>query len=113
MTDRANDLANRLEATADAIASAVEGLNDEQWRSVATADGRQVNVLVDHVAVSQKAVFGLAELILSDGEMPTLTVDAINHSNEAHMATSANVGKAETLAKLRKNTYDTAAVIRT
>ena len=113
MSDRVNDLANRLEATADAITSTVEGLNDEQWRSVATADGRQINVLVDHIAVSHPSVLGLAEMILNGQELPGLTADAINHSNADHMVANAGVGKSETLAKLRKNTKEAAAKIRT
>ncbi|HZO55606.1 MAG TPA: hypothetical protein VFB63_23050, partial [Bryobacteraceae bacterium] len=50
MSKRAEILAERIEQGASALAEFVEGLSEEQWRTVVRPDGRRVGVLVHHVA---------------------------------------------------------------
>ena len=112
MSDRAADLAQRLESTADSIIAAVEDLDESKWTSVAPADGRPINVIVHHVALSQQAVFMLAEMILADQPLPPITMADIHATNDQHAAENGSVNKEEALAALRANTGAAAVRIK-
>jgi hypothetical protein len=109
---RAADLADRLVATADSIIAAVEDLDENAWTAVAPADGRPVNVIVHHVALSQQAVFSLVELILADQPLPPISMDVIHATNDAHAAENMGVSKEVALVGLRANTDEAADKIR-
>ncbi len=112
MSTRATDLADRLEATADAIIAAVEDLDSASWTAVAPADGRPINVIVHHVALSQQAVFTLVEMILAGQPLPPITMNDIHATNDQHAAEHAGASKEESLVALRVNTDVAADRIR-
>ena len=50
MSTRAQALAQRIEQGAQALAAYAQGLSEAQWRTPVPPDGRQVGVIIHHVA---------------------------------------------------------------
>ena len=50
MGTRSEALAKRVEQGAESLAQFAETLSDAQWRSTVAPDGRQVGVIIHHVA---------------------------------------------------------------
>ena len=50
MSTRSEALAKRVEQGAAALVEFAQGLSDAQWRLPCAPDGRQVNVIIHHVA---------------------------------------------------------------
>jgi hypothetical protein len=112
MSERANDLASRLESVTEEMIATVEGMSDQQWMATCPADGRQVNVIVDHVSSTIDAVMPLAGMIQGDQPLPDLTMDMVHAGNAHHAQSAASIGKDECIAKFRTATANAAATIR-
>jgi hypothetical protein len=112
MSERAQTLAHQLEQANNALIATIEGLSDAQWHAKTPDDGRSVGVVAHHVAVSHKAVAGLAGAIAHGQAVPPITMEMIHEGNAKHAAQHANVTKAETLALLRQNGAAAVSAVR-
>src|SRR5689334_21331064 len=77
MSRRAAQLAQRIEQGAAALAEYAEALSDAQWRTVVPSDGRQVGVIIHHVASVYPIEVHLATEIASGKPITGLTWNAV------------------------------------
>lgn len=112
MAGRAEAYANQIEALSAEVASFVESVDDAGWTAVVPADGRPLNVLIDHISVSGPLVYSLVEMVMSGQPLPPLTQDDIHGGNAQHASERASVTKADVLEGLRSNLQTVAAKTR-
>jgi|SRR6185369_2155206 len=113
MSRRADELAQRIESGAQALATFSEGLSDAEWRTPVPHDGRTVGVMVHHVANMYGIEIDLARKIAAGEGVRGVTWDAVAGLNAQHATDQANVGKQETLDLLRRNAKTAADAVRT
>lgn len=101
MSHTGTELAAQLRAITEDFVSTVKDLPEATWQKVAPTDGRQINVITDHMGL----VFGngahFIECILTDQPLPPLTMDMINAGNDQMAVDHANIGKDEAIGKLK------------
>jgi hypothetical protein len=112
MNTRSEALARRVEQGAEALAEFAQGLSDAQWRSVVAPDGRQVNVIIHHVASMYPIEIDLASVLASGKPIEGVTWDVVADINRKHASEHGGVGKDETIALLRQNSRAAAAAVR-
>jgi hypothetical protein len=112
MSGRAEALADRLEQGAQALAVFAEGLSDAEWRMSVPRDGRTVGVMVHHVASVYPLEIQLAQKVAGGNAITGVTWDGVAHMNAEHAQKHGTVGKAETLALLRRNSKAAADAVR-
>jgi len=112
MSNRANSLAKRIEAGAEALASFVENLSDSEWETVVPNDKRTVGILVHHVASVYPIEIELAQALASGKPIAGVTWDAINQMNAQHAQEHSSVNRSETVKMLRKNSKIAADAVR-
>jgi hypothetical protein len=111
MSKRTEALASRLEQGARELMAFAEKLSEAEWQTVCPNEGRTVGVLVHHVADVYPGEMQVARM-LAAGTPLGLTWDGANELNAKHAKDHAYVGKAETLALLRKNSAAAAEDLR-
>jgi Protein of unknown function (DUF664) len=111
-SQRANNLAIRLEQGASALASTAAGLSDVDWGTKLPHDGRTLGVIVHHVASMYPLEMELAQSIAAGKAIEGVTSRVIDAINAKHAAEFAAVTKTEALELLRKNSAAAAAAIR-
>ena len=111
MGKRAEELAGRVEAGAELLATYAEGLSDTEWNA-RVRDGRTVGVIVHHVANMYPIEIDVARSIAGGKAVEGVTWEAVAEINAKHAAEQAKVGKAEALELLRKNSREAAAAVR-
>jgi hypothetical protein len=112
MGARGETLAKKFEAKAQEATTAVERLSDADWKKVTTAEKWPVGVVAHHIAMSHAGISGLIKTV-ADGKLGSpVAMDLIHGANAKHAQEFANCTRAETLALLRKNAADAAAVLR-
>ena len=112
MSKRAESLALRIEQGAQALAAYAQGLADDQWRAVVPPDGRQVGVIVHHVASVYPIEIDLAKQVASGKNIEGLTWAFVAELNSKHAQANAATGKQETIELLRKNSRAAAEAVR-
>src|SRR6476619_3281217 len=70
MGTRSEALARRVEQGAEALAQFAQTLTDAQWRSTVAPDGRQVGVIIHHVANMYPIEIDLASVLASARTRP-------------------------------------------
>ncbi len=112
MPTRAEILAERIEKGASLLADYAGMLTEEQWRQpISATDRRTVGVIVHHVAFVYPIEVDAARTIAA-GKPVDVTWDAIAQMNAGHSKDHKDVGKAEALAFLKKNSSEAAAAVR-
>ena len=109
---RADQLADRLEQGARALATFAESLTDAQWKTRCMPDGRTVGVIVHHVAFVYQIEIQIAQTIASGNPITGLTMDDVHALNAKHAIDMAGVTKEEAIAALRANSAAAADAIR-
>ena len=109
---RAEALALRLEAGAQALADLATSLSDSEWQTRLPGDGRTVGVVVHHVASVYPVEIQLAQVLAAGNAVTGVTWDAIHAMNADHAKAHAAVTRAEALELLAKNSAAAAAAIR-
>ena len=112
MSERAADLAAKLESANAAVIAAFESCSDEQLGKTCESEGWPVTVAAHHVAMSHASIAGLAQLIANGQQVPPITMDMINAGNAQHAKEFANVSREETLALLRKEGQAAVELVR-
>ena len=109
---RADQLADRLEQGARALATFAASLTDAQWKTRCMPDGRTVGVIVHHVAFVYPIEIQIAQTIASGNPITGLTMDDVHALNAKHAVDMAAVTKEEAIAALRTNSAAAADAIR-
>ena len=112
MSQRADNLAERILSGANALADCVEGLDDNQWTMPVVGDGRPIGVVVHHVASVYPIEVDLAEGLGGGNPIEGVTWAAIHEMNAQHASANAAVSKAEALELLRSNSAVAASRVR-
>ena len=110
--ERANALADRLEAGARALAALATTLTEAEWQTRLPRDGRKIGVVVHHVASVYPVEIQLALTVAGGKPVTGVTVDDINEMNAGHAKENDGVTKEATLDLLRRNSAAAAAAIR-
>jgi len=100
VTQRSDQYVKQLDAIFGEFLALADQVNDAHWTTVATDDGRQINVMLDHVANAQANLSGLVRLIAANQDLPTVNMDVIEAGNRQHMAEAGSIDRATVLAKL-------------
>ena len=111
-SQRAHDLASRLEQGASALASFAAGLTPHDWAIKLPHDGRSIGVVVHHVANIYPLEIQLAQAIAAGTPIEGVTWAEVDRINAAHAAEFAGVSKEAALDLLRRNSAAAAAAIR-
>jgi hypothetical protein len=109
---RAEALAVRLEQGARALADLAGTLTDAQWHVRIPKDGREVGVIVHHVASMYPIEISVAQTVAAGTPVVGLTMDDVHAINAAHAKEHQGVTKAEALELLRVNSAAAAGAIR-
>ena len=112
MSTRAARLAQRIEQGAQALAAFAEGLTDAQWHSVVPPDGREVGVIIHHVASVYPIEIHLATQIALGNPIEGVTWGVVAEMNAKHSHEYAAVGKQDTIELLRRNSHSAAEAVR-
>jgi len=112
MGARAETLAKQFETKAAEMSTAIEQLNDGDWKKVTSAEKWSVGVTAHHVARGHEAIAGLVKTVASAQSVPNLTMAMIDDMNAKHAQEHANCTKAETLALHQKGAAAAAAMVR-
>lgn len=102
MSIRAEKLAERVRAGAQALTSFAESCTDAEWNTKVDNEGRTVGTLVHHVASAYEAEVGGINILIK-GEGLSVPWDAVHEGNAEHAENNVNPSKEETLALLKQN----------
>lgn len=112
-SQRAQDLADRIEEGAAGLAAFAEQLTAEEWMIPTSArDRRPVGVVVHHVAAVYPIEIELARAIASGKAVTDVTWEVVGQLNAAHARENAGATKVETLDLLRRNGHMAAEAVR-
>jgi hypothetical protein len=112
MSTRSEQLAQRIEQGAETLATYAEGLSDAQWRASVPHDGRQVGVIVHHVASVYPIEIHLARELAAGKAVVGVTWGVVAEMNAKHAQDHAGVGRQETVDLLRANSRVAAEAVR-
>jgi hypothetical protein len=112
MSTRAALLAQRIEQGAQALAAFAQGLSDAQWHAVVPPDGRQVGVIIHHVASVYPIEIHLASVLASGKPVTGVTWGVVAEMNAKHAQDNAANGKPETIDLLLRNSHAAAEAVR-
>ena len=114
MSQRAEQLAKRIEQGASELAKFAETLSDSDWtKPVLPRDGRTVGVIVHHVASMYPIEVDVARAMTKGEPITDVTWEVVAGINSAHAKEKASVTKAEAIKLLRDNARQAAEAIRT
>ena len=112
MSKRADALAQRIEEGAQTLAAFAQALTEAQWRTPVPPDGRQIGVIIHHVASVYPIEIHLATEVASGRPVTEVTWNAVAEMNAKHAREHATVGKQETVDLLRRNSRTAADAVR-
>jgi hypothetical protein len=108
---RTNDLADRLEQGARALAAFASGLTDAEWQTP-VQDGRKTGVVVHHVASVYPLEIKLAQTIAAGKPIRGVTMDDVHAMNAGHAKEFDGITRDAALDLLWRNSMQAAAAIR-
>jgi hypothetical protein len=112
MSQRSDALADILEDGARELARFASELTEAQWMARLPKDGRQVGVVVHHVASVYPLEIQLAQTLAAGTPVTGVTMDNVHEMNAVHAREHAAVTKGTALDLLRRNSAAAAAAIR-
>jgi hypothetical protein len=112
ISQRAQDLADRLEQGARALAAFASDLTDAEWQTRLPRDGRTVGVVVHHVASVYPLEIQLAQTLAGGTPVTGVTWDVVHAMNAGHAREHGAVTKDAAVDLLRRNSSAAAAAIR-
>lgn len=112
MSQRANDLADRVQSFSDEVTTYVEQLSDNDWTKPCDAEQWTVGVTAHHIGAGHLAIFNMAGMITKGEALPPLDMDQINAMSNEQAKMNADCTKAEALEQLRTNSAKMVAFIR-
>lgn len=112
MSDRANQLADRIDRGAALLAVFARELTDEQWNTKVLPDSRTVGVLVHHVANLYPIEMDVIDAAVAGKAIVDVTWGVVADINRDHARAHANVTKAEALEFLERASRDASRRVR-
>ena len=112
MSQRATELAGRLEKAVADFAAAVDGCSESQWAATCNAEGWSVAQTAQHVSGQFPLEMEFIKAAAEGTAMPSYTWDDINGKNDTRAAKNTAATKAGVVKELRESAASTAAYIR-
>src|SRR3954470_24027843 len=112
MSQRSQQLADRLEQGANALVALAETLTDAQWKTKLPHDGRSVGTGVHHVATVYPIEVSLAQKVAKGEAIAGLVGKDIDDMNAGHAKENSSPAKSAAIDLLRKNSAAAAKAIR-
>lgn len=112
MSQRADNIANRVQSFSDEVVAYVERLSDEDWTITCDAEQWTVGVTAHHIGAGHLAIFNMAAMITKGEALPQLTMDEIHAMSNDQARKNAQCTKDQALEQLRTNGARMAAFIR-
>jgi len=104
MSERARNLAERLEAFNRDMITFVDHLTEEEWGKVCAREDWGVGVTARHIGAGHyEGAAWLTKMIVAGEKLPELTGEQIDQMANQHAREHADCTKAEVLEILRKN----------
>ena len=103
MSEKAADLAAKLDEANTAVIQAVENSSEADWKRVTSSEGWSVGVTARHIAISHLPIMGLVELVANGGEVPPITMEMFHAGNAQHAQEHAACTREEVLEILRRD----------
>ena len=111
MSERAHELAGRLDQANNDLVALLEGCTEEQWRMPCADEERPVGVVVHHVAGALRAVSGWVRAVVAGEAPPNLTRDDIDALNATQAARHPTPAREATLQMVRSNGAEASAFV--
>ena len=111
MSQRAKDLARRVESFKDEVIAFVETLSEEEWRAQCEWEEWTAGVTARHIGAGHFGIFGMCGMVLEGKELPQLTFEEINAMSDKDSRAHADTTTSETLETLRKNGAELCAFV--
>ena len=112
MGKRSEALAVRLEQGAAALGALARGLSGREWKTRIPHDGRTVGVVLHHVASMYPIEIRLAQQLAAGRAVTEVTREDLHAIIADHADEFADVGRAEAVELLERNSAEAAAAIR-
>jgi hypothetical protein len=109
---RSEALAERLEHGASALARIAESLDDNAWTTRVPGDGREIGVVVHHVASMYPLEVQLALTLAAGQPVEGVSWSDVHALNAQHAAEHDVVDRGGTVALLRRNSASAADAVR-
>lgn len=103
MTEQARSLARRFEKANDQLMTLVEQCSNDEWRTTAEDDKRNVGVVAHHLASSYSTQSDLIEAMAAGQDVPAIDWDMIHGMNAEHAEQHTRPDQQTTLDLLRRN----------
>ena len=103
MSQRTENLAERLRTFNTQVITFVENCTKENWRKICAREDWTVGVTARHIGAGHYGIIGLARIIVNEEALPGLTMDQIIQTANEHAHAHADCTKTEVLDILRKN----------
>ena len=112
MSNRSENLAKRIEQSAQNLITFVEKLSDTQWASVVPNEARSIGVLVHHIASVMPIETQLTQAVGAGHAIQGVTWPVVHDMNAEHAIAHRHASRAETMALLLQNSAAVAATVR-
>lgn len=112
MSTRAEALAQRIEQGGKTLADFAQNLTEAEWQTPIPHDGRNVGVVVHHVASVYPIEIHLASVLASGNPITDVTWAVVADMNAKHAQEYACTGKQETIELLLRNNKAAADAVR-
>jgi hypothetical protein len=112
MTQRASQLAARLERGAHALVEFAQTLSTAEWQTRLPGDNRTVGTIVHHVASVYPLEIQLAQTVAGGSAVTGVTMKDVHEMNAKHAREWAHVTPEVALELLRRHSAGAAAAIR-
>lgn len=112
MSTRSEALAERIEQGAQSLAVLAQSLSEAEWGTTMQPDGRQVGVIIHHVASMYPIEIELATQLARGNPIVGVTWAVVADINAKHAQEHASVGKEQTIELLRRNSSAAADAVR-
>lgn len=109
MSQRANNLSDRLKSFSDNVIAFVETLSDEDWAKACEWEEWSVGATAYHVGAGHFAISDMAGMIVRGEALPPLNMDQINEMSKKQAQEHEGCTKADALEQLKKNSAKMAA----
>jgi DinB superfamily len=109
MSQRAENISERIKLFADEVITFVESLTGSDWTKVCDWEEWSVGVTARHIGAGHFGISNMAQMIVKGKDLPPLSMDQINEMSNQDARKHVECTKAEALELLRKNSAELAA----
>jgi hypothetical protein len=103
MSQKAKELAGRLQAFSDEVVAFVEGCSEKNWKKACKKEQWPVGVTARHIGAGHFEAVELARMMVNGVELPEFTMEQLVEMANDHARQHAACTREEVLEILRRN----------